>query len=61
MADSWFYTHLFVLFEKCINTFFKNWMKEIISNGFKYDISIEYVLIGVKDFLRIYEKLMKRT
>ena len=36
-------------------------MKEIISNGFKYDISIEYVLIGVKDFLRIYEKLMKRT
>ena len=36
-------------------------MKEIISNGFKYDFSIEYVLISVKDFLRIYEKLMKRT
>ena len=36
-------------------------MKEIILNGFKYDFSIGYVLIDVKDFLHIYEKLMKRT
>ena len=36
-------------------------MKEIILNGFIYDFSIGYILIDVKDFLHIYDKLMKRT